>query len=66
MSETANDSIALKIQEVEAQPERRRYIVMSESGLFKNGKLYEQGEEIMLDAKTAANFNNLGEVEAAE
>lgn len=64
MSETTQDSIAVSVEDVGSQPERRPYIVTAESGIFKNGKLYEQGEEIMLDAKTAANFNNLGEVEA--
>ena len=64
MSDTTQDSVAVTLQEVENQPLRRAYIVTAETGIFKNGKLYEQGEEIMLDDHTATNFGNLNEVEA--
>lgn len=43
--------------------ERFPYRVTAEEGIFKNGKLYEQGDEIMLDRDTASRFVELGEVE---
>lgn len=41
---------------------KRRYTVTAEGGIFKNGKHYESGEIILLDAETASRFIKLGEV----
>lgn len=46
--------------------ERKMYRVTAETGIFKNGKAYNQGDEIELDINTAANFKELGEVEDVE
>lgn len=46
-----------------SQPARQKYTVTSEAGLFKNGKHYKEGDTVELDAKTAQNFIDLGEVE---
>lgn len=37
--------------------------VLVEDGIFKNGKLYEKGEEVILNQFTAENFEKVGEVE---
>lgn len=42
---------------------RRPYRVLAESGLFKNGKQYDKGDEVQLDALTAAGFLRNGEIE---
>lgn len=44
-------------------PSRHEYRVLSEAGLFKNGKQYDQGDIVELDARTASSFLELGEVE---
>lgn len=44
-------------------PDRKTYRVTTETGLFKNGTQYNQGDQIELDELTAANFKELGEVE---
>lgn len=43
-------------------PEMKEYEVVSEPGLFKNGKQYNKGDKIMLSEKTAANFIAAGEI----
>ena len=62
----AADAGTLEVERDVTQPPRKTYIVTSESGLFKNGKQYEPGDEIELDEKTAANFLALEEVEAKD
>lgn len=42
---------------------RSPHRVLSEAGLFKNGQQYSKGDLVELDAKTAASFIELGEVE---
>lgn len=49
-----------------AAPKRKTYIVTAENGLFKNGKQYEEGDEIELDPTTAGRFKDIGEVKDAE
>lgn len=44
-------------------PEKQEYTVISKAGLFKNGKQYDAGEKILLNAKTAANFLASGDIE---
>lgn len=46
--------------------ERKQYEVVSESGLFKNGKTYKTGQKVELDANTAARFIEAGEVKEAK
>lgn len=43
--------------------ERHPYKVLSEAGLFKNGKQINQGETVYLDVKTAVAAMNAGDVE---
>lgn len=57
------EEINIKVTRNAGEVERAPYTVVAESGLFKNGKIYEKGETIELDEKTAANFIALGEVE---
>lgn len=45
--------------------EIKTYRVIAEDGLFKRGKLFEQGDEIELEEKTGERFKELGEVEDA-
>lgn len=40
----------------------KTYEVLAESGLFKNGKQYNKGEQIQLSEKTAANFLAINEI----
>lgn len=42
---------------------RKSYTVVSEAGLFKNGKQYKKGSTVELDEATAANFIAAGDVE---
>lgn len=63
---SADDEMTADTESVLSVPERNKYTVTSESGLFKNGKQYDQGDIVDLDEKTAENFINAGEVEAAE
>lgn len=41
----------------------RPYRVTAEAGLFKRGRLWERGEQIELDPRTAANFLAVDEIE---
>lgn len=43
-------------------PERKEYTVVSEAGLFKNGKQYDAGDQVELDEKTAQNFIENGDI----
>lgn len=58
----ATDTVQVDVAPGEALS-RRQYLVTSEAGLFKNGKLYAQGAQIPLDAKTAAAFLAVGDIE---
>lgn len=51
---------------LENQPIRKPYIVAVETGIFKNGILYNQGDSVLLDDKTAANFLAIGDIEIIE
>ena len=46
-----------------AAPDRAAYTVLATEGLFKNGKLYAQGETIMLTVETGQAFIDVGDVE---
>lgn len=46
--------------------ERHPYRVISEVGLFKNGKQLNEGDIVQLDAKTAAAFMAVGDVTPIE
>lgn len=59
---STNDEVKTEVGQAD-QPERKDYVVLSESGLFKNGKQYEQGDTVSLDEKTAQNFLELGAIE---
>lgn len=65
-----NDDVAIK-DEVKVEKavapgtvERKPYKVLTEAGLFKNGKHYKTGSTVELDEATAANFIAIGDVEA--
>lgn len=40
--------------------------VLAESGIFKNGRKYEQGDEAVISRDSALNFQQIGEVEILE
>jgi hypothetical protein len=58
----AQDSVVATLQTVEGAPARKEYEVTSKAGLFKNGKLYKQGDTVLLDDQTASAFLVLEEV----
>jgi hypothetical protein len=60
------DEIETTVEPAAGVPVRRSYRVTVEGGIFKNGKLYEQGEIVELDEVTAGRFMEIGEVENAE
>lgn len=59
----AQDEVEITQDTPDETPERKVYKVVSENGLFKNGKQYDAGAEIELDDKTAANFIAAGDIE---
>lgn len=42
--------------------EMAKFEVVSEDGLFKNGKKYKKGQKIELEVKTGQNFVDAGDV----
>ena len=44
-------------------PVIKKYTVMVEAGIFKNGRLYAKGEQIDMPEETGTRFLALGEVE---
>lgn len=62
----ANDGIKGELKTESTPTNRRDYRVLSEAGLFKNGKQYDQGEIVSLDPVTARRFIEIGEVEEVE
>jgi hypothetical protein len=54
----ANDALVPEVAE-----KRESYKVISEVGIFKNGKLYEQGETVELTEATAEAFREAGDIE---
>lgn len=45
---------------------RKTYVVISEAGLFKNGKQIDKGSTVELDETTAALFLEAGDIEDAK
>ena len=45
-----------------AEPVKKEYEVISESGLYKSGKHYTKGETILLIEKAAASFIAAGDI----
>jgi len=56
------ESVSIRHETVDAAPPRQDYEVITDSGIFKNGKLHDKGTLISLDADTAARFKELGEI----
>jgi hypothetical protein len=63
ISSDASGMITAKlIHNVSTDLEKKEYIVISKNGLLKNGRLYENGSTILLDAITADNFIKAGDI----
>lgn len=60
------DNIETTTETISNVPARRPYKVLVETGLFKNGQQYNQGDIVELDVVTAERFKALGEIEDAE
>lgn len=58
-----NDEITTEVAESPFILPRKSYTVISEHGLFKNGKEIAKGETVELDEKTAAAFIEAGDIE---
>lgn len=60
------DKMTISKQEVgdlnEVLSGKKDFKVISEAGLFKNGKQYNQGDLVSLDEKTATNFVASGDI----
>ena len=47
-------------------PELKKYEVVAEDGIFKNGKTYKKGQKVELNPNTAASFIEAGDVKEAK
>lgn len=60
------DYIDTNLTEGVGTSQKKKYEVISENGLFKNGNQINKGESIELDEKTAANFIASGDIKEAQ
>lgn len=60
------DHIDTNLTEGVGTSQKKKYEVISENGLFKNGNQINKGESIELDEKTAANFIAAGDIKEAQ
>lgn len=62
MSDGVSSTDAASSAGAAAETNKKIYEVLSESGLLKNGKQINKGEQVELDPKTAANFITAGDI----
>jgi len=58
------EQTAVTTDQAPQNPARLAYTVLTEAGLFQEGKLIAKGETVELDADTAGRFIELGDIEA--
>lgn len=58
------DNLKFNLKKVDKAPVLKKYVVTSENGIFKRGKLYKKGDLVDLEDKTAQGFIKYNQVKA--
>lgn len=64
--ESGSENIQFKLSQPTEPQVMKKYIVLVENGIFKNGKTYQKGETLDLEEKTGERFAARGEVEESK